>query len=243
MRGSIQADIAAATSAYMMWWELAGVDYAATETAVDWRRPVAGRSPLVNAPILPPEAPAARPATLHAFQAWLVEDPDQPERRWPGLPIVPEGTAGARLMVITDMPDPADMTANTLLADQAGLLFDAMLAAIGLSRAEIYLVSLFLSRPPGGMVEATDLALAADRMRTHVTLAAPRQILLLGDRTVRTFFPTTARVGMDFLQYFNHDGGTVPALATFHPRLLMGQPAAKAESWRTLQRLVEEQQQ
>jgi DNA polymerase len=143
-------------------------------------------------------------------------------------------------MVITDMPDPADMEAGSLLADRAGRLFDAMLAAIGLSRDNICLASLFSSRPPGGMVEAADLSIAADRMRTLVSLATPDRLLIMGDRTIRTFLPVQDKAGMDNLHFFNHDGGIVPALATFHPRLLLGQPAAKVESWRTLQRLVEE---
>jgi len=111
-----------------------------------------------------------------------------------------------------------------------------MLRAIGLDRQDVHLASLFLSRPPGAMVEATDLALAATRMRTHVMFASPQRLLLLGDRTIRTLMPT-ADSG---LRKFNHDGGTLPAFATFHPRLLLGQPAAKAECWRVMQGLIEE---
>jgi DNA polymerase len=92
------------------------------------------------------------------------------------------------------------------------------------------------------MVEATDIAQAADRMRTQIELARPQQLLLLGDRTARAFLPAAASGGLDHLPFFNHDGGTVPTLATFHPRLLLGQPAAKAECWRALQRLARKQQ-
>src|SRR3546814_2457178 len=62
-------------------------------------------------------------------------------------------------------------------------------------------------------------------MRTYVMLAAPRRLLLLGDRTIRALLPA-ADSGS---RVFNHDGGTLPVFATFHPRLLLGQPAAKAE--------------
>jgi DNA polymerase len=176
------------------------------------------------------------PQSLEAYRTWLAEDASQPERRWPGAVILPDGPTHAPLMVITDMPDPADMSAGRLLADRAGQLFDAMLRAIGLSRAQVHITSLFLSRPPGGMVEAADLATVATRLRTHVALASPQRLLLLGDRTIRALSPSAE----NSLQFFNHDGGTVPAFATFHPRLLLGQPAAKAECWRVLQRLIEE---
>lgn len=239
MRGMME-DLADAASAYLAWWDMAGVDCATAETPVNWLRP----APTI--PLAPPASPPAtvkKPASLQEFTSWLAQDPGQPERRWPGTPILPQGDAGSPLMVITDMPDPADMDAGTLLADRAGRLFDAMLSAVGHTRETVYIASLFCARPPGGMVEAADLNGAADRMRTHVSLVNPGRLLLLGDRTIRTFLPVQDRPGPGSLHFFNHDGGTVPALATFHPRLLLGQPAAKAECWRTLQRLVEDMHQ
>lgn len=239
MRGMTE-DLANAASAYLAWWDMAGVDGATTETPVNWLRPTPAATPPSST-----SSPATvkKPGSLQDFMTWLAEDAGQPERRWAGTPILPQGQAGSPLMIITDMPDPADIDAGTLLADRAGRLFDAMLSTIGLSRETVYIASLFCARPPGGMVEAADLNAAADRMRTHVSLAAPGKLLLMGDRTIRTFLPVQDKQGMESLHFFNHDGGIVPALATFHPRLLLGQPAAKAECWRTLQRLVEDMHQ
>ena len=239
MRGMTE-DLADAASAYLAWWDMAGVDGATTEAPVNWLRPTpAAHLPSSTSSL----ATVEKPGSLQDFTTWLAEDTGQPERRWSGPSILPQGQAGSPLMVITDMPDPADMEAGTLLADRPGRLFDAMLSAIGLSRERVYIGSLFCARPPGGMVEAADLNAAADRMRTHVSLAAPGKLLLLGDRTIRTFLPVQNKRGMESLHFFNHDGGNVPALATFHPRLLLRQPAAKAECWRTLQRLVEDMHQ
>ncbi|MFD2431933.1 uracil-DNA glycosylase family protein [Sphingobium scionense] len=184
--------------------------------------------------------PPEKPKTLDAYLEWLASDSAQPERKWPGAPILPTGPTEASLMVITDMPDMADAGAGHLFADRAGALFDAMMRAIGLRRDDICLASLFTVRPAGGMVEASDLAHVADRIRLHVHLAAPRRLLLLGDRTARALLPTDGADRSAGLRPFNHDGGTVPAIATFHPRLLLSQPAAKAECWRVLQSLIEE---
>jgi DNA polymerase len=238
MRGLLQDD-AATADAYLAWWQLAGVDSAIGESPVNWLRPVAARAATMTAATI--SAPVVeKPRTLESFLAWLADDPAQPERRWAGAQIAPAGPAQATLMVVTDLPDPADIGEGRLLADRAGKLFDAMLRAIGLDRDAIHLASLFTARPPGGMVEASDLAHAADRMRTHVALAQPRRLLLLGDRTIRALMPTDGAASPDSLRQFNHDGGNVPAIATFHPRLLLTQPAAKAECWRTLQSLIEE---
>ncbi|TWH97571.1 DNA polymerase [Sphingobium wenxiniae] len=235
MRGALQINLSAAADAYLAWWAQAGVDGAVSEAPVNWLRPAPPK------PATMPAAPvAALPATLQEFHQWLAQDAGQPERRWASAPILPSGPAHAPLMIVTDMPDPADVVANALFADRAGSLFDAMLRAAGFDRAGVYVASLFSARPPGGMVEAADIDHATWRMRTHVALAAPQRLLLLGDRTGRALLPPGGGDEGNGLRFFNHDGGNVPVVATFHPRLLLSQPAAKAECWRALQSLIEE---
>jgi DNA polymerase len=224
--------------AYLAWWHGAGVDSAVADAPVDWLRPESSVAATARRPAGGPPK-ATTPRDLESFRQWLEQDAAQPERRWATRIILPAGPADAPLMVVTDMPDPADGEANILLADRAGALFDAMLRAIGLDRAQCHVASLFCARPPGGMVEAADIATAATRMRLHVALARPRRLLLLGDRTIRALMPD-APAAPNGLRDFNHQGGIVPAVATFHPRLLLGQPAAKAECWRALQSLIEE---
>ncbi|MEJ7926554.1 uracil-DNA glycosylase family protein [Sphingobium sp. AN641] len=237
MRGQLQDNAAAAADAYMAWWTLAGVDCAVGETAIDWLRPAKIQPPVIRMP--PPPAPAA-PTDLDAFHGWLQSDANQPESRWPGARLIPVGAAGASLMVVTDMPDPSDVQAGALFTGAPGQLLDAMLRAIGLARADIYLASLALARPPGGMMDVADADALAARMRAHIALATPRRLLLLGDRTIRALGPMDGDAHMNGLRPFNHDGGSVSAIATFHPRLLLQQPAAKAECWRALQCLIEE---
>lgn len=243
MRGLLQNEAVLATDAYLAWWSLAGVDCAIGEEPVDWLRPVRAPEPSLNMPLAAP-APAQRPATLDAFHLWLAKDDSHPESHWaPGRAILPTGVAGAQLMVITDMPDPADMKAGALFADRAGALFDAMLRAIGLTRDDIYLTAMALARPPGGSLDADDTLQLVERMHAQVALARPARLLLLGDRTIRAFLPTGDSKDLNGLPSFNHEDGTLPVAATFHPRLLLTQPAAKAECWRTLQSLIEDKAQ
>lgn len=240
MRGSVQDNAALAVDAYMAWWQLAGVEDAVAEEPVDWLRPAVAASPAMGRETASATQAVSAPRDLGAFRAWLESESCHPERRWPSRPIYPVGEPKSRLMVVTDMPDPADVDAGALLADRAGALFDAMLRAIGFQRSDIHLASLFFARPPGGMVEAADLSVTAARMRTHIHLAQPHRLLLLGDRTIRALMPMDGAQPRNSLQDFKHDGGIVPAVSTFHPRLLLGQPAAKAECWRALQSLIEE---
>lgn len=240
MRGSMQDNAALGADAYLAWWQLAGLEGVVAETPINWLRPVLAATASAAQSSVPIAPPVAKPQDLQAFQTWLASDAGQPEQRWAGRAILPTGPIDAPLMIVTDMPDPADIEQGTLLADRAGALFDSMLRAIGLDRAHCYIASLFFARPPGGMVEASDIASAATRMATHVHLARPRRLLLLGDRTIRALMPTDGGAASTALPGFNHDGGIVPVVATFHPRLLLTQPAAKAQCWRALQSLIEE---
>lgn len=235
MRGSMLDNGAVAADAYLAWWSLAGVDCAMAEKPVNWLRPSV--APLAGASPSPQSVGPSRPATLEAFAAWAATDPARPERNWPGTLILPTCRVGAPLMIVSDMPDQADMAAGALFTGKAGDLLDAMLRAIGIARADVAITSLFLARPPGGMVEASDLDIAAQRMRLLLSLTAPSRALLLGDRTARALLPAD---GSEGLRTLNHDGGTVAAVATFHPRLLLGQPAAKAECWRALLELIKD---
>lgn len=42
------------------------------------------------------------------------------------------------------------------------------------------------------------------------------------------------------LHDFNHDGGKLAAVATYHPRTLIARPALKAQAWQDLQMLANE---
>ncbi len=146
-------------------------------------------------------------------------------------------------MVIADMPDPEDGDAGQLFSGDAGHLFDAMMRAIGLSRADLYLCTLATARPAGGLFSPADSAQLAFRMRRQIALVQPKRLLLLGDKTNRALLSANDMANpvrsAKSLHALNHEGGIVDAVATFHPRLLLRQPAAKAESWRALQNLIE----
>lgn len=142
-------------------------------------------------------------------------------------------------MVISDIPDIEDMAAGTLLTGDIGRLFDAVMAAIGLDRTKIYLSSLAIARPTGGLISEGDAVRLTSRMRRHIALVAPSRVLLLGDKASRALLQTVDGGNGIGLRPLNHEGGTLDAIAISHPRFLLKQPSAKMGSWRQLQFLIE----
>ena len=244
MRDGDDLETRAAFASALDWWAGAGVGALASESPRDWLRPVeplpATESVVPSVPpsVEPPAAPLA--ATLSEFQAMLADAPELPGDAALGGRVPPAGDAAAGLMIVVDMPEDGDAEAGQLVGGAAGRLLDRMLAAIGRDRASIYLAALASARIAGGRIAADRSAPLTALMRRHIALAAPRAVLLLGDGACAALLGEPVARARGGLRELNHDGGTVAAVATFHPRLLLESPARKAETWRDLRLLLEE---
>lgn len=218
------------------WWAEAGVTEPVSDQPRDWLAAPA----LAPPPAIPGAptrlAPAPAPTDLAALHRLLatgdyVTDAPPPRRR-----VAPAGDPDAPLMIVTDMPDDADLATGRLLTAESAL-FDAMLAAMGRTRATIYLAPLSPARLVGGRLGSAAAPLGA-LMRAHLGLVRPRALLLLGDETCRAILDAERDEACHALRDLKHDGGTVAAIATIHPRILRLQPPRKAEAWSAMRQLL-----
>jgi DNA polymerase len=141
-------------------------------------------------------------------------------------------------MILVDMPDREDEAAGALLSGAAGRLFDRMLAAIGRDRQSVYLTALSVKRPPAGRVTDEAAEKLEALIRHHLSLAAPKRVLALGNAASRALTGLDVTQARGSLRVIKHDGGTSEVLASFHPRFLFERPAAKADAWRDLKMLI-----
>jgi uracil-DNA glycosylase family 4 len=216
------------------WWQLAGIDTLVGEEPRDW---LARTAAPVPAPVTLSPPAETLPATLAAM-AELLATIDVPGGI--GERVAPTGVAASGLMLLADMPDPAGAEEGSLRDGPLAQLFDRMMAAIGRDRASIYLTELFPVRPAGGRPDAGTLDRFARLALRHVELAAPRSLLLLGDAASRAILGTNLVEARGRTHRLNTATGTIPVIATFHPRHLIGQGGRKADAWRDLRRLMEE---
>lgn len=241
------------------WWQLAGLETLVDEEPQNWLalkgdpvpdKPAPEAVPPVRqsesalaapapSPTPTPLAPLAMPDDWVAFQSWLANDTAVPGTRWHPQRILPAGTQGAKLMVLALTPEMADQDAGQLFAGDAGRLLDAMLGAIGLTRAQCYLASLALTRPPGGRIDGADLAALTPLLWHHLRLAAPAKLLLFGSDLAQLVFGSDLAALRGSLRDVNQSGVTVAAAATQHPLLLLDRPARKAAAWDSLKLLAE----
>jgi len=256
-------DWALAKSA-LEWWRAAGVDVLVEDAPRDWLGTVPPATNLTESttPFAPSEvegrglgaAPAARPSTslgangstvgapldvklpdtLADFLAWRASDA-APEAGWGSSLHAPEGPSDAKLMILIECPERD--APEALLGGPAGVLFDRMLAAIGLDRARVHLAALAWARPLAGRMPAESTARLAALARHHVDLVAPERLLLLGNAASRAVLGADVMPMRGSLQPLNHKIGQreTGVVASFALRFLLERPAAKAEAWRDLQ--------
>lgn len=216
-----------ALASALEWWSEAGVDTLVQELPRDWFAKPAPKTTPVEA------APDALPATLEALAAWRA-GPDAPEAGWSGAAVAASGPTDAKLMVLVDCPGREDGAAGALLSGKAGVLFDRMLAAVGLSRDVVHVASVCAKRPLGGRMPPETTARLGEIARHQVELAAPEQLLLLGDATSRAVLAMGHADAAGQARPVNLRNGTMLAIASHHPRALLDRPACKAEAWRDL---------
>ncbi len=223
------------------WWRDAGVDIVVGDTTRSWlevSKPRKSKAePVVGKASENATQPLQMPANLSEFQQWLLASEAVPGATDDRVAAVGDPASG--LMILVDMPENTDAKEGRLLSGDAGRLLDRMLGAIGRDRNSVYLAAMSparISRVTSGDSLATDLATIA---RRHVALAAPECLLTMGDAPSRVFCEANLAEARGRQHYFNHEGGIVSVIATFHPRFLLQQPKLKAESWKDLQMLVE----
>jgi DNA polymerase len=115
-----------------------------------------------------------------------------------------------------------------------------MLAAIGLSREEVYICNLLKCRPPGNRNPRPDeVAACKPFLREQLRLLAPALILCLGSPASRELLQT--RRGITSLRgRFMRTPDGYRVMPTYHPAYLLRNPAAKREAWDDLQKVAAE---
>lgn len=229
-------------TAALDWWRDAGVDCDFLDEPRQWlappeeegrdeRRPERPRRAPAEETAAPPAParfdPSALPQDLAAFGRWWLSEPLLDDSGTAGR-LLPQGAASAKLMVVVDMPEPEDREA--LLSGQQGRLLDAMLAAFGARREDVYLASALPRAVP-----APDWPAMLDRglgqvLVHHIRLAAPERLLVLGTNVLPLLghqLPQRSAVSLTFI----HEDRTIPLLASRGLPALLAQPRWKALLW------------
>ena len=158
-----------------------------------------------------------------------------------------DGVEAAPILLIGERPGKSDDAMGRPMTGEAGKLLDAMLAAIGLSRAEHVLISnLVFWRPPGDRAPtATEIALCLPFLERAITLLQPKLLILCGEVPAQALLRSAEglpRLRRRMQRFSDPNGHSekeagIDALVTLSPVYLLARPQDKRLAWRDLQLL------
>ena len=149
------------------------------------------------------------------------------------------GAEDARVMIIGEAPGEEEDRRGIPFIGPSGKLLEHMLAAIGLTREQVYITNTIYWRPPGNRTPTPqEVQACAPFLRRQAALIQPEVLLLVGGAAAKTVLNRKEGIMRLRGKWFDADfgGGERPiaALATFHPAYLLRSPAQKGEAWRDL---------
>ena len=151
-----------------------------------------------------------------------------------------DGNPAGPVVLVADVPGPAEDRAGVPFAGAYGLFLDRMFASAGLDRAAFLSTSLLPWRPPGDRKPAdTEVQLCLPFLLRHIELLRPRRIMLLGGLAARTLLPAAGRRVRGQWHDIAVPGlaTAIPALALPSPAHIQATPLAKRDAWADLLRL------
>jgi len=248
-------------AALLAWYVEMGVDVALDETPVDRfaippverKPPVAPPAPvtvatpaptpsLLPAAVTPSDdvARAARTtaksaATLADLRAALLQFDGCNLRLTATQLVFADGNPASRVMLVGEAPGRDEDIRGLPFVGRSGQLLDRMLAAIGLTRNEVYIANVVPWRPPGNRRPTPqETAICRPFVERQIELCDPDFLILLGGASASELLDTAEGILKLRGRWRDYNTGTrtIRAMATLHPAYLLRQPLHKRLAWR-----------
>ncbi len=159
--------------------------------------------------------------------------------------------AGTKKVFGCGSPDAAVMFVGGILSDlnepgldkpftgEAGALLDKIIAAIKLSKDEVYFCNIIKCRMPVGRDPAPDETDACIRfLSQQIEAVNPAFICTLGNTAVGALLKTDKPVSAMRGRFYNYKG--IKLLPTYHPDYLLRRPDRKRDVWEDMKMLMKE---
>ncbi|MDQ7011550.1 MAG: uracil-DNA glycosylase [Mariprofundaceae bacterium] len=147
------------------------------------------------------------------------------------------GNPHAGLVFIGEAPGRDEDIRGEPFVGRAGKLLDKMLAALELTRDDVYIMNVVKCRPPGNRDPKPEEVSACRRwFDAQLQAISPKLICLLGRVAAQNVLETDAPLAAMRGRWHAHHG--VPVRVTYHPAYLLRSPQQKQRSWNDLRELA-----
>jgi DNA polymerase len=150
-----------------------------------------------------------------------------------------DGSQKADLVFVGEGPGRDEDAQGLPFVGRAGKLLTQMIEAMGLQRKEVYIANVVKCRPPENRLpEPDEIKTCSPYLLRQLDTIAPKVIVCLGACSAQTLLQTTRGISHFRGQWMEFRGTKL--MATYHPAYLLRNPAAKADVWKDLQKVMAE---
>lgn len=148
------------------------------------------------------------------------------------------GSANAQLMFVGEGPGRDEDLSGEPFVGRAGKLLTEMIKAMGLQREDVYIANIVKCRPPENrQPEHDEVAACSPFLMRQIDVIQPKVICTLGNTPTQTLMQTTRGISSFRGEWFEFRNAKL--MPTYHPAYLLRNPAAKADVWKDLQKVME----
>ncbi len=157
------------------------------------------------------------------------------------------GRARPELVFVGEGPGADEDRQGVPFVGRAGQLLTRMIAAMGLTRDQVYIANIVKCRPPGNRTPTEEeMTACSPYLYRQLAILRPRVIVALGRPASQTLLQTTTTIGR--LRGEFHDFPppglaclglpAVKLMPTYHPAYLLRSPGEKAKTWEDLKQVM-----
>lgn len=148
------------------------------------------------------------------------------------------GNPNADVLIIGEGPGHDEDIQGEPFVGRSGKMLDKMLAAIGLSRDQVYITNIVKCRPPNNRdPRAEEAQQCRAFLNAQIKQVSPRVILSVGRISAQNLLESNLPVGKLISGKHQLPESEIPVKVTYHPAYLLRNPAAKSIAWGDLKEL------
>ena len=148
------------------------------------------------------------------------------------------GNPAADIVFVGEAPGRDEDLQGEPFVGKAGQLLTRIIAAMGISREDVYICNVIKCRPPGNRDPLPEeIQMCEPFLEKQLTIIEPKVICALGSFAAQTLLKVDTRISR--LRGRFHDYNGVPVMPTYHPSFLLRNPHAKREVWEDVQKIME----
>ncbi len=144
------------------------------------------------------------------------------------------GDSTSPILLIGEAPGATEDEQGRPFVGEAGKLLDKILAAIKLTRSEVFVTNVVKCRPPANRdPQPEEITACASILKQQVDILQPKFILILGRIAAQSLLKTTQPLRE--LRGQAVDLFEAKAVVTYHPAALLREPGLKRSTWEDVQ--------